>query len=237
MDALERYIHDLSDPEEELLHELDRTTHLRVVAPRMLSGHIQGKLLEMLVRMLRPHRVLEIGTFTGYSALCLAAGLEDGGELHTTEPDDELQPLAQSFFDRSRHGAKIHLHIGSALEVAPQLGGTFDLVFIDGDKREYPDYYRMLMGDPYRSGTANVDANTITTSTDAFPTQGRPLIHSGSILLADNILWSGKVVEPVAHNDRHTQALLEFNRMVREDPRVENVILPLRDGLNLIRVK
>lgn len=239
MDALERYIHDLSDPEEELLHELDRTTHLRVVAPRMLSGHIQGKLLEMLVRMLCPRRVLEIGTFTGYSALCMAAGLDEGAELHTTEPDDELQPLAQSFFDRSCHGAKIHLHIGSALEIAPQLGGTFDLVFIDGDKREYPDYYRMLMGDPYGSGAA--EALPTSSSTGAAPgvshAPERPLVHSGSILLADNILWSGKVVEPVAHNDRHTQALLEFNRMVREDPRVENVILPLRDGLNLIRVK
>ena len=172
MDALERYIHDFSSPEEELLHELDRQTHLQVVQPRMLSGHIQGKLLELLVRMLRPRNILEIGTFTGQ-------------------------------------------HIGSALDIVPTLGYTFDLVFIDGDKREYPDYYRMLMGD----GGSKV------------------LVHSGSILIADNILWSGKIVEPVAHNDRHTQALLEFNRMIREDERVENVIVPIRDGLNLIRVK
>ena len=136
MDALERYIHDFSAPEEELLRELDRETHLRVVAPRMLSGHIQGKLLELLVRMLRPRRILEIGTFTGYSALCMAAGLDAEGELHTTEVDDELEPLAQSFFDRSPHGSKIRLHIGSALAIAPALGGVFDLVFIDGDKRE-----------------------------------------------------------------------------------------------------
>ena len=215
MDALERYIHDFSAPEEELLRELDRETHLRVVAPRMLSGHIQGKLLELLVRMLRPRRILEIGTFTGYSALCMAAGLDAEGELHTTEVDDELEPLAQSFFDRSPHGSKIRLHIGSALAIAPALGGVFDLVFIDGDKREYPDYYRMRMGDDGR----------------------RPLVRSGSVLIADNILWSGKVVEPVARSDRHTQALLEFNRMAAADPRVENVILPLRDGLNLIRVK
>ena len=215
MDALERYIHDFSAPEEELLRELDRETHLRVVAPRMLSGHIQGKLLELLVRMLRPRRILEIGTFTGYSALCMAAGLDAEGELHTTEVDDELEPLAQSFSDRSPHGSKIRLHIGSALAIAPALGGVFDLVFIDGDKREYPDYYRMLMGDDGR----------------------RPLVRSGSVLIADNILWSGKVVEPVARSDRHTQALLEFNRMAAADPRVENVILPLRDGLNLIRVK
>ena len=215
MDALERYIHDFSAPEEELLRELDRETHLRVVAPRMLSGHIQGKLLELLVRMLRPRRILEIGTFTGYSALCMAAGLDAEGELHTTEVDDELEPLAQSFFDRSPHGSKIRLHIGSALAIAPALGGVFDLVFIDGDKREYPDYYRMLMGDDGRW----------------------PLVRSGSVLIADNILWSGKVVEPVVRSDRHTQALLEFNRMAAADPRVENVILPLRDGLNLIRVK
>ena len=215
MEALERYVHEFSEPEAELLHELDRRTHLQVVAPRMLSGHLQGKLLELLVRMIRPQRVLEIGTFTGYSALSMAAGLEEGATLDTFEVDDELQPLAQSYFDRSPHGAKIRLHIGSALDIAPTLGGTFDLVFIDGDKREYPDYYRMLMGDG----------------------GGRPLVHGGSVLIADNILWSGKVVQPIAHNDRHTQALVEFNRLIVEDPRVENVIVPLRDGLNLIRVR
>ena len=161
-----------------------------------------------------PH-ILEIGTFTGYSALCMAAGLEEDGVLDTVEVDDELEEFAASFFRRSPHGQKIRQHIGSALDIVPTLGYTFDLVFIDGDKREYPDYYRMLMGD----GGSKV------------------LVHSGSILIADNILWSGKIVEPVAHNDRHTQALLEFNRMIREDERVENVIVPIRDGLNLIRVK
>jgi caffeoyl-CoA O-methyltransferase len=125
--------------------------------------------------------------------------------------DDELEPIAQSFFARSAHGYKIHQHIGSALDIAPKLGKQFDLVFIDGDKREYPAYYNMLM-----------DGG---------------LVHSGSILLADNILWYGKVVQPVAHNDLHTQALIEFNRMVVEDDRVESVILPLRDGINIIRVK
>jgi len=215
MEAIERYLLENSTPEDPLLHELERETHLREVAPRMLSGHIQGRLLELVVRMLRPRQVLEIGTFTGYSALSMAAGLEAGAELHTVEVDDELEPLARSFFDRSPHGDKIRLHIGSALDIAPALGLAFDLVFIDGDKREYPDYYRMLLGDG----------------------GGRPLVHGGSILIADNILWSGKVVQPVAHNDRHTQAIVEFNRMVAEDPRVENVILPLRDGLNLIRVK
>ena len=205
MEALERYVHDHTEAEEELLQELDRETHRRTVAPRMLSGHLQGKLLKMLVRMHRPRRVLEIGTFTGYSALSMAAGLDDGAELHTVEVDDELEEFAQSYFDRSPHGPKIRLHIGSALDIAPALGGRFDLVFIDGDKREYPDYYRMLMGDR----------------------DCRPLVGPGSVLVADNILWSGKVVEPVVARDRHTQALLEFNRMVADDPRVENVIVCL----------
>ena len=215
MEALERYVHDHTEAEEELLQELDRETHRRTVAPRMLSGHLQGKLLKMLVRMHRPRRVLEIGTFTGYSALSMAAGLEADARLDTVEADDELEEMAQRYFDRSPHGAKIRLHIGSALDIAPALGGPFDLVFIDGDKREYPDYYRMLLGDG----------------------GGKALVHSGTILVADNILWSGKVAEPIVRNDRHTQALVEFNRMVTEDPRVENVIVPIRDGLNLIRVK
>ena len=215
MDLLEKYIHDFTSPEDQLLRELDRETNLRVIQPRMISGHIQGKLLEMFVRMHRPQRILEIGTFTGYSALSMAAGLEEGAELHTCEVEDELEPLSQSFFDRSPHGHKIHLHIGSALEVAPTIGCQFDMVFIDGDKREYPEYYRMLMGDD----------------------GGQPLVHSGSVLIADNILWYGKVAQPVAHNDRHTQGLVEFNRMVLEDERVESVIVPIRDGLNVIYVK
>ena len=193
MDSLEKYVRTHSSPEDPLLTELDRQTHLQVLNPRMVSGHIQGKLLELLVKMFRPRNILEIGAFTGYSALCMAAGLDEDGIVDTCEPDDELEPLAQSFFDRSPHGHKIRLHIGSALDIAPRLGKRFDMVFIDGDKREYPDYYRML--------------------------------------------WYGKVAQPVAHNDRHTQALLEFNRMVAEDDRVESVILPLRDGINIIRVK
>ena len=211
MDLLEKYIHEHSSAEDSLLHELDRQTHLRVLNPRMISGHIQGKLLELIVMMFRPKNVLEIGTFTGYSALCMAAGLEDDAVIDTCEVDDELESLAQSFFDRSPYGHKIHLHVGSALDIAPKLGKQFDLVFMDGDKREYPAYYDMLM-----------DGG---------------LLHSGSVILADNILWYGKVVQPVAHNDHHTQALIEFNRRVREDERVESVILPLRDGINIIRVK
>lgn len=215
MDALERYIVEFSSAESELLQELDKQTHLKVVQPRMISGHIQGKLLEMIVRMLNPKNILEIGTFTGYSALCMAAGLSDGGIIDTIEIDDELESLAGSFFQRSMFANKIYHHIGSALEVAPRLNKQFDLVFVDGDKREYPAYYQMLMG-----GNST-----------------KPLVHSGSIIMADNILWYGKVVEPIVKNDMFTQGIVEFNRMVREDDRVESVILPIRDGINLIRVK
>ncbi len=208
---LDKYTEEHTSPREELLIALDRATNQQVVQPRMLSGHIQGKLLEMLTRMIRPKRVLEIGTFTGYSALSIAAGLESDAHIHTIEVDDELEMLATSFFEKSPHCDKIHLHIGSALEVAPNIGEVFDLVFMDGDKREYPAYYNMLM-----------DGG---------------LVAPNSYIIADNILWSGKVVEPLAKNDKHTAALLEFNDMVLRDERVENVILPIRDGLNIIRVK
>ena len=193
------------------MHRLERETYLRVINPRMISGHLQGKLLEMLVRMLRPKRVLEIGTFTGYSGLSIARGLDDDALLDTIEVDDELEEIAAKYFEASEYGHRIRQHVGSALEVVPQLGEVYDLVFIDGDKREYPAYYHMLMDGGY--------------------------VRSGSFMLADNILWYGKVAEPIAHNDKHTEAIVEFNRMVVEDERVDNVIVPIRDGINLIRVK
>lgn len=213
MNAIDKYILDNSTAEEALLSELDRQTHLRVVQPRMLSGHVQGRLLTVLTQMMQPKSVLEIGTFTGYSALCIAAGLDDGvgAMLHTVEVDDELESFAAEFFKRSVHSEKIMQHIGSALEIVPQLGIKYDLVFMDGDKREYPAYLTLLLDGGY--------------------------LHSGSVIIADNILWSGKIVEPLKHGDRHTAALLEFNRMVVEDDRLENIIIPLRDGLNIIRVK
>ncbi len=210
MDALEKYILANTKPEEELMHLLERETYLRVINPRMISGHLQGKLLEMLVRMLRPKRVLEIGTFTGYSALSIARGLEGDATLDTIEVDDELEYIAASFFARSQYGHRIHQHIGSALEVVPRLERCYDMVFIDGDKREYTAYYDMLMDGGY--------------------------VRSGSFILADNILWYGKVAQPIAHNDKHTENIVEFNRRVVEDPRVDNVIVPIRDGINLIRV-
>lgn len=213
---LEKYIETFSSSEDPLLKELDRETNLRVVQPRMISGNVQGQILTFLTRMINPANILEIGTFTGYSTLCFAAGLSDGGVIDTFEVDDELEYLSSSFFSRSPHAAKIRQHIGSALDIAPTLGKVFDLVFIDGDKREYPSYYKMLMGDEGRNA---------------------PLVKSGSYLIADNILWYGKVVEPIPHNDLHTQGIYDFNRLVSEDDRVENIIIPVRDGLNLIRVK
>lgn len=217
---IERYSAAGTAAENDLMAELERVTNLRVVQPKMVSGRTQGAFLRLVVEMIRPRRVLEIGTFTGYSALAMAAGLGEERdqwgripELHTIEVDDELEDLAREFFARSAHGHKIHLHIGSALDVAPSLvreGGPFDLVFVDGDKREYPDYWRMLFSEG--------------------------LVGSGSIILADNVLWYGKVADGVSV-DRHTEAIREFNAMVAAETRVENVILPLRDGVNLIRVK
>ena len=207
----DRYLSEHTTPEDPLLTELDRVTHLRTVQPQMIAGHVEGKILELFSKMLRPEKILEIGTFTGYSALCLVKGLCEGGELHTVDVNDELAPLAASFFARSPYGDRIRQHTGSALEVVPRLGLTFDLVFIDGDKREYPDYYRMLLEGGY--------------------------VRSGSVLLADNVLWYGKVSDPESHNDPHTRCIREFNRLVREDSRVENVIIPVRDGLTVIRVK
>lgn len=209
---LERYILDHISPEEPVLAELDRQTHLRMIQPRMLSGHWQGALLEMFVRMVDPLYVLELGTFTGYSAIAMARGLSrQGAELHTVEIDDELQDFATRYIERAGLRERIVQHIGPALDVVPALGRVFDLVFIDADKREYPDYYRMLMEGGW--------------------------VRSGSIILADNVLWSGKVADLPKKNDRQTQGILTFNRMVRDDPRVEQVMVPLRDGLTIIRVK
>ena len=211
-EELERYMRNLSSPEDELLAELEHESNMRVVQPQMVSGHIQGLFLKMLTEMMAPRRVLEIGTFTGYATLCFAAGMPDDGVIDTVEIEDELESIQSEFFARSPHGHKIRRHTGSALEVVPGLGECYDLVFIDGDKREYPDYYRMLL-----------DGG---------------LVHSGSYILADNILWYGKVAEQnIKPSDLQTRGILEFNQMVKEDPRVENVIIPLRDGINMIKVK
>lgn len=215
MDPLEKYILDNSSPEDELLTELERATHRHAVHPRMISGHIQGKFLEMLTRMLQPRRVLEIGTFTGYSALSIAAGLSGDGVIDTIEADEEMEDISQPFFERSPFGFRIKQYFGSALNLMPSFSGIYDMVFIDGDKREYASYYSILMGD----------------------NGNKPLVSSGSYIIADNILWYGKVGNEEQFHDPQTKGINEFNRMVNNDPRVENIILPLRDGVNIIRVK
>ena len=206
---LEEYIRNHTEPEDPLLEELERVTHTSVLNPHMLSGRIQGKILEMLSRMIRPESILEIGTYTGYSALCLARGLNDGGRLHTIEKNDELEDLIRSYFSRSRQAAQLHLHIGNAFDIVPGLKESFDLVFIDGDKREYPQYYDMVL----------------------------PLVRTGGYILADNLFWGGKVIDPATHKDPSTRGILEFACKVKDDPRVQQVLFPVRDGLMVIRKK
>lgn len=206
-EAIDSYILAHMDEESDYLKALYRQTHVKLINPRMTSGHLQGRLLKMLVQMIRPRRVLEIGTFTGYSALCMAEGLEEGALLHTYEIDDELEDFTRPWIEGSPYGDKVCFHIGNALEEVPGLGETFDLVFMDGDKRQYMEYYEMVM-----------------THTSEH-----------AIILADNTLWDGHVVDKAYLADRQTAAINEFNAFVAADKRVEKLILPLRDGLTMIR--
>jgi len=206
---LEKYILDHIDEEDPVLTELDRETHLRVLGARMLSGHLQGQVLTMIAKMISPTHILEVGTFTGYSAICLARGLKEGGKLLTIEIDDELESLAKKYFEKAGVLDKIDQRIGSALEIIPTLNEKFDLVFLDADKREYLQYYNLLMD----------------------------MLDSGAYILADNTLWSGKVLDKPKTDDEQTRGILEFNAAIKNDHRVEKVILPLRDGMTLIRKK
>jgi caffeoyl-CoA O-methyltransferase len=199
------YIASITSPEDPLLAEVFRETHCRVLYPRMISGHLQGKLLEFLSRMIQPAAILEIGTFTGYSALCLAKGLKPGGKLHTIEINDELQPFIETIIRKAGLQETINLHIGDARKIIPSLNEKFDLVFIDGDKEQYLEYYKVVFG------------QTLT----------------GGYIVADNVLWSGKVIAP--SKDKETNGIVEFNEFVKNDDRVEKLIIPFRDGLMLIR--
>lgn len=203
------YIESHIDPQDEILSRLERETALNVINPRMLSGHLQGQILTMLARMISPRTILEIGTFTGYSAICLARGLQPGGMLVTIEINDELEGIARKYFNLAGLGQVIEQRIGPALEVLPELTGPFDMVFIDGDKREYGDYYELTV----------------------------PLVNPGGWILADNTLWDGKVVSNPSEADAQTRGIMDFNARVAADQRVEKVILPLRDGLTIIRKK
>ena len=209
-EELEDYILSHIDEEGEHLARLNRETHIYHLRPRMCSGRLQGRLLKMFVRMINPRNILELGTFTGYSGLCLAEGLiAPDGELHTIEIDDELEDFIRSHFEASAFADRIHLHIGDAREILPSLGKTFDLVFMDANKREYCEYYDLVF----------------------------PMLAPGGFIIADNTLWDGKVVDWGKKLDAQTEGILRFNDMVAHDDRVEKVIIPLRDGLTIIYKK
>ena len=205
-EALEEYVLGHIDPESDYMHRLWRATQLHLLYGRMASGHLQGRLLKMLVGMIRPKLVLEIGTYSGYSGLCIAEGLEEDAHLHTVEINDEQEDFTLPWFQNSTYKDRITMHIGDALEVVPRLGLTFDMAFIDGDKRKYVEYYEMVMEH----------------------------LNEGGYILADNTLWDGHVVEEDA-KDAQTEGIRMFNDFVAADKRVEKVILPLRDGLSIIK--
>jgi len=206
---IEQYIALHLDEEDEVLRELDRETHLKVLGARMISGHLQGQVLTMLSKMIRPLRILELGTFTGYSAICLARGLQPDGKLITIEIDDELEHLSRKFFEKAGLQDKIIQKTGPALDLIPFLSESFDLVFIDADKREYSACYHAVF----------------------------PKVKSGGFIFADNTLWNGKVLENTEPGDEQTRGILHFNDLVKSDNRVEKIMLPLRDGLTIIRKK
>ncbi len=204
--SIDDYILKHIDDEGGLLAALNRDANVNLLRPRMLSGHLQGRILKMCCRMLRPQRVLEIGTYTAYATLCMAEGIEPGGIVHTIEINDEMEDFIRKYLRESPHGDKIKLHIGNAMEIIPQLDEVFDLVFIDADKRLYCEYYDLIF----------------------------PKVRPGGLILADNTLWDGKVVETPHPSDKQTIGILNFNNKIKEDNRVEKVILPLRDGLTMI---
>ncbi|MRT17015.1 O-methyltransferase [Vitellibacter sp. q18] len=202
------YVEKHSQPEPELLQKLNRETWQKQMQPRMLSGHLQGRVLSMLSKLIGPQNILEIGTYTGYSALCLAEGMLENGELHTIDINEELYDFQRKYFDASSFGTQIFQHLGNAVEIIPKLEKTFDLVFMDADKNNYPKYLELIL----------------------------PKLKKGSVILSDNVLWSGKVVEDVKDDDEDTKALLRYNKLLNEHPSLETVLLPIRDGLTISRV-
>lgn len=202
---LEDYIEQHSEKEPELLAALNKETYQKILLPRMLSGHFQGRVLSMLAKLIRPVNILEIGTYTGYSALCLCEGMQENGQLHTIDIKEELVDFQRKHFDKSPWGKQIVQHLGEATAIIPNLDLKFDLVFIDADKENYLNYFELIV----------------------------PKMNKGGIILSDNVLWSGKVLEPLQKKDISTKILLEYNLLLKNDPRVETVLLPIRDGLTV----
>jgi caffeoyl-CoA O-methyltransferase len=206
-DRLDDYIHAISSPESPLLAELYRQTHLRVMNPRMISGHIQGRFLSFISRMISPKRILEIGTFTGYGTICLAEGLSRTGIIHTIDSDEEIIEFAKPYFERAGILSKVTMHQGDARKIMPELEIQFQLIYIDGEKNEYPEYYKLAM----------------------------KCLDNGGFIVADNVLWNNKIIQTPVKNDKATAGIRTFNDLVSKDDRVEEVILPIRDGLMLIQ--
>ncbi len=205
---LEDYIEQHSEKEPALLAALNKETYQKILLPRMLSGHFQGRVLSMLSKLIRPINILEIGTYTGYSALCLCEGMQESGQLHTIDIKEELVDFQRKHFDKSPWGKQIVQHLGEAVDIIPALDLKFDLVFIDADKENYLNYFELILSK----------------------------MNKGGIILSDNVLWSGKVLEPLQPNDLSTKIIMEYNELLKNDPRVETVLLPIRDGLTVSRV-
>ncbi|SHM92053.1 O-methyltransferase [Polaribacter sp. KT 15] len=208
-EKLDSYVVAHSQIEPKILQELTKETWQKVLNPRMLSGAFQGRILSMITKLIQPKSILEIGTYTGYSALCLAEGLHKNGEIITLDKNEELETLQNKYFEKSGFRNKITQHVGNAIEIIPTLDKKFDLVFIDADKSNYINYFHLIIDK----------------------------MNSGGIILSDNVLWSGKVVEELDPKDKDTKVLLEYNRLLNEDERIETVLLPIRDGLTISRVK
>lgn len=208
-EELDSYVANHSENEPELLAQLNKETHQKILQPRMLSGHFQGRVLSMLSKIIHPNTILEIGTYTGYATLCLAEGLAENGTIDTLDIEEELVDFQRKYFDKSPWANQIIQHLGDALEIIPILNKKYDLVFIDADKENYINYFHLIV----------------------------PMMNKGGIILSDNVLWSGKVLEEINPNDITTKILLEYNQLLKEDNRVETVLLPIRDGLTVSRVK
>jgi predicted O-methyltransferase YrrM len=208
-EELDTYVTLHSQDEPELLVQLNKETHQKILQPRMLSGHFQGRVLSILSKIIHPKNILEVGTYTGYATLCLAEGLAENGTIDTLDNEEELFDFQRKYFDKTIWAKQITQHLGDALDIIPSLSKKYDLVFIDADKENYINYFHLIV----------------------------PMMNKGGIILSDNVLWSGKVLEEVKQGDITTKILLEYNKLLKEDPRVETVLLPIRDGLTVSRVK